>query len=86
MNQELLTASLEVAVPLRIFEIRDWTLKKRMEVARHCAEVVASHGDDLQFGGKHTADAFNKLALGLAVMAYQPGGVTFMGRHWETTS
>lgn len=29
-----------------------------------------------------TAAAFNALARGLAALAWQPGGVTFMGAHW----
>jgi hypothetical protein len=84
-NTELLTISLQAAVPLRILEMRDWTPERRIEAACECADVVASHGDDLQYGGKHAADAFNKLALGLACLSYAPGGVTFMGEHWETT-
>lgn len=82
-NPELLSIALEAAVPLRILEMRDWPAERRILAARECADVIASHGDDLQYGGKHTADAFNKLAIGLAVMAYQPGGVTFSGSHWE---
>lgn len=27
---------------------------------------------------------FNGLAEGLAILSYQPGGVTWMGLHWET--
>jgi hypothetical protein len=82
---DLLSISLEAAVPLRILEMRDWTVERRMQTARECADVIASHGDDLQYGGKHTADAFNKLALGLACLAYAPGGVRFHGMHWEAT-
>lgn len=29
------------------------------------------------------AVVFNALAEGLALMAYQPGGVTYLGLHWE---
>jgi hypothetical protein len=86
MNTDLLNVSLEVAVALRIDEIRGWTVEERVRAARECAGAVASHGDDLQYGGKHTAEAFNKLALGLACLAYQPGGVTFMGAHWQVES
>lgn len=52
---------------------------------RGLADIIASHGDaierrDLKRGA---AQAFNALARGLALGAYQPGGVTFAGMHWE---
>lgn len=31
------------------------------------------------------ARIFNATALGLAVQAFAPGGVTFLGQHWEAT-
>jgi len=34
-------------------------------------------------GSPGTAEAFNRLAEGLAIAAYQPGGVTAFGLHWE---
>ena len=30
-----------------------------------------------------TAEAFNHLAEGIALGAYQPGGITIFGHHWE---
>lgn len=81
----VLRTTLQVAVPLRIQEVAAWSWRRRIDEARACADVVAAHGDDLLFGGRHTADAFNKLALGLACMAYVPGGVTFLGDHWEAS-
>jgi hypothetical protein len=75
----LLLISLEVAVPIRIEEIRGWTAEQRMEHGRGLATVIASHGDDLQYGGKHCVDAFVALANALACLAYAPGGVTFSG-------
>lgn len=79
----LLQTSLQAAVPLWIMEISSWSVERRMESARECADVVAAHGDDLQYGGKHCAETFNKLALGLACLAYVPGGVRFLGDHWN---
>lgn len=80
---EVLRLSLSVAVPLRIAEVREWTVDRRLETARGCADVIAAHGDDLMFGGKHCADAFNKLALGIACAAFAPGGMTLFGDHYE---
>lgn len=82
---DLLRVSLQVAVPLWIVDVRDWTPEQRMGAALGYADVIAAHGDDLQYGGRHTTDAFNSLARGLACCAYQPGGVTFLGDHWEAT-
>lgn len=82
---ELLRTTLALAVPLWIDSVRGWSHERRGRAAAECAEVIASHGDDLMFGGGHTADAFNKLALGIACAAYQPGGITFLGDHWETS-
>jgi hypothetical protein len=31
-----------------------------------------------------TAEAFNDLAKGIALLSFCPGGVTCFGRHWET--
>jgi hypothetical protein len=80
---DLLRISLSSAVPLWISDVRDWEPERRVAAARECADVIAAHGDDLQFGGRHAADAFNALARGLACCAYQPGGITFLGDHYE---
>lgn len=82
---DALDITLQLAVPLHIDELRNRDDQQRIAVARRCADVVASHGDDLQYGGKRCAAAFNALALGLAAAAYQPGGVTFAQTlHWCT--
>ena len=82
VQQDVLRTTLQLAVPMWIHEMRPWSIDQRLSMARECAEVVASHGDDLQYGGKHCADTFNKLACGLACLAHQPGGVKFLGYHW----
>lgn len=82
----VLMETLALAVPLRIWELAARTPAQRANIAHRCAQHVAAHGDALQFGGKKgaAAAAFNALAQGLACAAYQPGGVTFAGRHWCT--
>lgn len=47
------------------------------------ATMVASHGDDLQYGGKNCAATFNALAEGVAICSFAPGGVRFAGRVWQ---
>ncbi|GAA4731746.1 hypothetical protein [Phytohabitans rumicis] len=81
---ELLLVALHAAVPLHIARIRRWTPTQRNAAARHAVGVIAAHGDDLLFSGRHTAAAFNALARALALMADLPGGVTFAGQHWCT--
>lgn len=49
----------------------------------HPGDVIAEHGDSLQYRDTHSAEAFNRLAEGLAAAAYQPGGVSFAGMLWE---
>jgi len=54
--------------------------------ARVCAGVVAGQGDLVLYRSKRpgvTAEAFNRLAEGLACLAFQPGGVTAFGLHFE---
>lgn len=82
---DLLRVALQAAVPLWVQEAAIWSAEYRLTVARESADVVASKGDVLQFGGEkgEAAKAFNALARGLACCAYQPGGVTFMGDHYE---
>ncbi|GAB1646875.1 hypothetical protein [Krasilnikovia sp. MM14-A1259] len=82
---DVLPIALEMAVPLHIGRLRHVDAARRMAEAADAATVIGSHGDDLQYGGKHCADAFNALARGLAIGAYQPGGITFAGMHWCTT-
>ena len=83
-----LTTSLEVAVPMHIMELVTREPAELVAIARQCADVVAAHGDDILFRSKRkgaTAEAFNALARGLAVLAYSPGGVDFAGLHFEST-
>jgi len=85
-SNPLLAVSLECAVPLRILEHRKTDPEERIKRARELANVVASHGDDILYRSKRrgeSAAAFNALAEGIALLAYAPGGVTFLGAHWE---
>jgi len=78
----LLMIALDAAVPLWMLEVADWSWERRQAEAQRCSQVIAEKGDVLQFGGKGCAEAFNATALGLAIGAYAPGGITFNGRHW----
>lgn len=79
LDEHLITA-LQTAVPLHIEQLRHLDPD---QLARQQAVTVATHGDDLQFGGRHCKDAFNALARGLAAAALTAwGGVTVAGAHW----
>lgn len=81
-----LPMALEVAVPLWIERFRDWPAQCRIERARECGDFVAIHGDIILYrnrtGEVRTAKGFNRLAEGIALGAYQPGGVGACGLHW----
>lgn len=92
----LLSTSLSVAVPLWIMQLDE--LRKTLDpddFARHlsdragvCSRVVAETGDYLMFRGEgkqkgKSAEVFNRLAEGVACMAFCPGGITAFGSHWE---
>jgi hypothetical protein len=86
----LLQASLELAVPLWISKLQYKPMDYVLERARECGQMVASHGDIIQFKSPKssketvgTASAFNHLAEGIACLAFAPGGVTVFGLHWE---
>jgi len=79
---------LEVGVPLRAHEIKsrngpsDFDLRR----CREFASVLGSKGDVLQYGSKkkgEAADMMARLIDAIAVLACMPGGVTFLGQHWE---
>lgn len=67
-----------------IAELRGTGFEERARRAHHCAQVVAEQADTILYGTKgKTAGAFNRLAEGVACAAYQPGGVTVLGLHFE---
>lgn len=83
MQRMVLLETLRLAVPMHITELRPVAPEQRAAIASRCATVLGSHGDALQFGGKHCAEAFNALARGLAAAALTaPGGIDALGGHW----
>lgn len=89
-DDALLSMALSAAVPLWIAEIRqrhtaaDWPVLQ--DRARECGDVVASRGDNVLYASKkngESAAAFNRLAEGVAIGAFVPGGITVFGQHFE---
>jgi hypothetical protein len=79
----VLGETLRFTVPFHIAEVRDRPVAWLVGEAKRAATILATHGDDMQFGGKHSGEAFNALARGLACAALvADGGVTYAGLHW----
>jgi len=83
-----LACALQVAVPLRIHEIRDWTPEWRSNDAAWVMELMraGAAGDELLYGSREgrPAASFAALTRGLAALAFVEGGVDFAGLHWCT--
>ncbi len=83
---DLLRISLEAAVPLWQERLRAISWEVLQERAREAADMIASKGDVLQFGGGkkgEAAQAFNRCAEAITILSFLPGGVTFAGLHFE---
>lgn len=83
----VLPLALEAAVPLHIMELQRQPWSVIQAIARGCCDEIAHEkGAALQFKYRtkhHAADAFNSLARGLACLSFLPGGVTWLGLHFE---
>ena len=82
-----LIISLQCAVPLFIAEIKQmgYIPPSCQNLVNEIADILTSEGDVLLYGetkGK-PAQIFNKLAKAIAFMAFQPGGISILGMHFE---
>lgn len=74
-DRRLLALALEAAIPLHMAELKRLPEAERVRIARHAGDVLACHGDVLQFRSltkrkrKSTAEVFNIVARGLAAAA-----------------
>jgi hypothetical protein len=84
----LMRLHIEAMVPLAIHDLHkvggptDWHL----EHARKLAWDIAECGDILIYKSDkkgETANMMNKLVEGLTILVFQPGGITFLGVHFE---
>ncbi len=79
----VLAETLRFAVSFHLRDVRGRSKAWLTGEARRMATVLATHGDDLQFGGRHSAEAFNGLARGIACASLVAnGGITVAGVHW----
>jgi hypothetical protein len=87
-NQFLLKTHLEAMVPLAIQVINDngGITDEHINRARRIAWEIAEHGDIILYKSDkkgESARVVNELVEGLAVLSFCPGGVRFMGLHFE---
>jgi hypothetical protein len=90
-NNELLKLHILAVVPFMILDlieqggIKEYHIKE----AQRYVDILASEGDALLYHSKkkgQTARVFSALCRGLAIMAFFPDGVKFMGLHFEERS
>jgi|FLYN01.1.fsa_nt_gi hypothetical protein len=82
---EMLKMLLHVAVPLWVESFKDLPWEELRRMADEAVNFLGEHGDAIMFRQKGTtAKAFNHLAKSLAILSMVPGGVNFMGMHFET--
>lgn len=84
----LLKLHVEAMVPLAIHDLirHGGPTSWHQEQARELAWSIAECGDILIYKSDkkgETAKIMNKLIGGLAILAFQPGGITFLGLHFE---
>lgn len=89
-KMELMRTFLSAAVPLRIMGMLEndsgGPTPEQLEACRFIVEDLGERGDLLLFGSQkkgESADLANKLAHGIAVLAFAPGGVDIFGMHFE---
>lgn len=86
-RREVLRSTLQLAVPLWIDRVKAMPWSQRFLRACVCADAIASQGDVIMFrSGKkgETAEAFNRLAEGVAILSFATGGVKIFGDRYET--
>ncbi|GAA1281818.1 hypothetical protein [Saccharothrix xinjiangensis] len=86
---ETFLQTLDALVPLRIVELADYPPSARQRLAMETVDTISvqadaitrrEHGTDIRSQRRTVLTA---IVTGLAIGAYEPGGVNFCGRHWE---
>ena len=80
----LLQATLSVAVPMRIAELRHKPLAEILdpEALSTIQASLAEAREEVLFGGKAGASGFNAVADAVARLAFLPGGIEVFGMHF----
>jgi hypothetical protein len=82
----LIQNTLAMAVPMWVERLQAMPWEDVEAQAHKCVELITSGGDNILYRGNkrgQTAEAFNALAQGLAVLAFSVGGVRAFGLHFD---
>lgn len=76
--------ALAALIPPEIAELRGWTFEERQRHIAGAVELIGGEADQMMFAsnrGRKPSGVLPALVRGMAVLAYQPGGVTVLGVH-----
>jgi hypothetical protein len=82
----LLKSMLPMAVMLNTLNFEKMSWADLQEAIKGASQALAEHGDNILFRGPKkgdTAKGFNQLAKAITVLSFVPGGITFLGMHFE---
>ncbi len=82
----LFTLMIDMAIMVAIEDMRRRGEDYRLAFCHDAVDVIASAGDTVEEARKtkgETAAVFSVIARAVAALAYQPGGVRFLGTHYE---
>ncbi len=91
INRDLLILHVSSIVPFMIYDIMQegGITEYHLEEVRGYVDIIASEGDAILYRDKKkgkTARAMNALCRSLAIGAFFPGGIKFMGMRFEEKS
>ncbi|QXJ25944.1 hypothetical protein AGRA3207_007513 [Actinomadura graeca] len=73
--------ALQALIPQAIAELQEVSFEQRRARAAAASQIIAERADRLMFAARSRPGVLGPLAEGLAVLAFQPGGVTALGLH-----
>jgi hypothetical protein len=86
-NEHLLKLHIATVVPFLIYDLALQGGPSDLDIARlrkDYVDIIASKGDCILYRVKgETAKAVTVLCESLAILAFCPGGITFLGMHFE---
>lgn len=90
LTPEQLVERLKPAVAAHVRGWQGWPADSIVRETRACGQALASSGDLVLWPpegkgreARLASDTFYALARGLAGLSFAPGGVDFLGVHWE---
>ena len=86
-----LDIALQPAIMLRIMELKakGGPSEEDYKSLPAISQLLGEKGDLLMFKGKkagESAEVFNQVVRGIAILAFAPGGITIFGEHYDESS